>query len=202
MPHNPVTRFALLVLLGLPAMLFAWYCSADYLTRPLTFLLNTAAGLLWPEIFSAFEQSGFTLEVVTRFAPPQRTMTPAGQTGVLTFSINPLIYSYNLPLFAALVVATKEAWSEKLSNLMIGAGVLIVAQCWGVLFDALKTILFNLGPEIGARAGFSPLQMDAVALAYQLGYLIVPPILPILLWALLHPRSVAGLAPGVVERLS
>ncbi|ODB84861.1 hypothetical protein A3195_07300 [Candidatus Thiodiazotropha endoloripes] len=63
-----------------------------------------------------------------------------------------------------------------------GLPLLFLFQVWGVCFDGLKTLLFTLGPDVSAQLAFTPLAMDGVALGYQLGYLILPSVLPLVIW--------------------
>ncbi len=99
----------------------------------------------------------------------------------LVFPINPLAYGYCLALYAALLLA---AQNFKLKAWLIGMGVLTGLIVVGVCCEALKSIAFDLAPAGMAYAtGFSAWQLNLLGLGYQLSYLVLPSVAPIVLWA-------------------
>ncbi len=136
------------------------------------------------------ESSGKMLEVITKFATRQ-----GEETGALTFSINAMKYGYGMALFVAMLLATPDKWSNKLQNMYIGVLVLVVIQVWGVTFDAMVTFVFKLGRDIGETMGTTEFTREVIALCYQMGYLILPSVTPILLWFAMYQNQVAKLAP-------
>ncbi|MCU7937106.1 MAG: hypothetical protein KZQ99_19920 [Candidatus Thiodiazotropha sp. (ex Dulcina madagascariensis)] len=192
---DPVARFALLVVVWLPFCFFMWYFLAPTLNWPLALLTDRIMVTLFPEVIAEIIQLGDRLDVVTRLPLPGEMLArlPEASAGDLVFTVNPLIYSYGLPLFTALVIAVPGEEETKWRYWLWGLPGLLVAQVWGVCFDLLKTLLFNLGPEIAQQMAFSPLQMEVVALGYQLGCLILPPVLPVVIWVVLHREYLAVL---------
>jgi hypothetical protein len=79
-------------------------------------------------------------------------------------------------------MATPGDESLKWRRWIVGVLILLLAQTWGVCFEILKTLLFNLGVEINRTMAFSAMQTELTALAYQLGYLILPTVLPVAIW--------------------
>ncbi|MCU7838805.1 MAG: hypothetical protein KZQ94_05450 [Candidatus Thiodiazotropha sp. (ex Troendleina suluensis)] len=185
---NPVARFALLVIIWLPLCLLIWYFLAPTMTWPLAFLIDWILPMLFPRSIAGIDQLGDRLDVVTNLPLPKEVLLqlPPGSEGDLVFTINPLIYSYGLPLYTAMLIAVPGVEEVKWHNLMVGLPWLLVAQVWGVSFDILKTLLFTMGPEITQHMAFTSLSMEIVALGYQLGYLILPPVLPVAIWVVLH----------------
>ena len=115
------------------------------------------------------------------------TSLKAGQAiagGVVTVEVNALLYSFGLPMFAALTLAAREPrW---LRALAIGYAALLPAIAWGVLADFLKNIAITAAPQVASQAGFSPVQRELIAFAYQFGSLILPAVVPAIVWVLTH----------------
>jgi hypothetical protein len=184
---NPLAAFILKVVLWLPFCLAGWYYLAPSLVWPVGLLSDWIMTSIFPEIFQDIEQQGDRLDFITELALPAALLKgqPEGVSGDLVFTVNPLLYSYGLPLYTALSIATPgDPQNEDLkwNKWLWGLPLLLLFQVWGVCFDGLKTLLFTLGPEISAQMAFSSLAMDGVALGYQLGYLILPSVLPLVIW--------------------
>ena len=64
--------------------------------------------------------------------------------------------------------------------------VIVPFVAWGVLADFLKGIAIVAPAAIASQTGFSGLQRELIAFAYQFGSLILPAVVPAVLWVLLH----------------
>ena len=198
---NPVGRFFLLVVLWLPFCLFIWYFMAPTVTWPLGLLADWVMTTLFPDRIEAVEQIGDKLDIVTLMPLPKELLAqlPPGSTGDLVFTLNPLIYSYGLALFSALIIAVPGEEATKWRHWLLSLPILLLAQVWGVCFDILRTLLFTMGPETAEQMAFSAAQREMVALGYQLGYLILPPVLPVVIWVILSREYLAALVWGSDE---
>jgi hypothetical protein len=115
---------------------------------------------------------------------------PDGSKEALGFIVNPLTYGYGLPLLFGLVMAAETRFWHKLWVLLFGYFVIMLVQVWGVVWQSLKMLAFNFGPQthqVIMDAGFSD---TVIAMAYQLGVLIFPPLAPVILWVLANWRLV------------
>jgi hypothetical protein len=115
---------------------------------------------------------------------------PDGSQEALGFIVNPLIYGYGLPLLFGLVMASAGTLYRKALTLLCGYLAILAVQVWGVFWQALKMLTFNFGPEVQqvvTDAGVSP---TAIALCYQLGTLIFPPLVPVVVWVLASWKEV------------
>jgi hypothetical protein len=204
---NPVAGFILRVVIWLPVCLAGWYYLAPSLVFPVALLSDWVLTASFPDVIHGVEQLGDRLDIVTLLPLPaslSKGLQP-GSSGDLVFSMNPLIYSYGLPLFTALAIASPEHPSDediKWSNWLWGLPLLLVAQVWGVCFDVLKTLLYTLGPEVSQRMAFSSIEMDGVALGYQLGYLILPSVLPMTIWVVQYRSYLAEMVWGLAKNSS
>lgn len=115
---------------------------------------------------------------------------PDGSREALGFIVNPLIYGFGLPLLFGLVMASGVPLIRKLLVLLGGYVVVMLVQVWGVTWQSLKMLAFNFGPDahqVVINAGVSD---ELIALCYQLGVLIFPPLAPIILWVLANWKLV------------
>jgi hypothetical protein len=109
---------------------------------------------------------------------------PDGTREALGFLVNPLIFSYGLPLLFGLVMGSNAGWLRKLTLLAVGWLVITAVQVWGVVWESLKLLAFNFGDQARAVVVDHGISETAVALCYQLGVLILPALAPIFVWVL------------------
>lgn len=196
-PRSPVGGFFLRVLLWLPLAFFAWYYTAPLLTVPVTLGVEAVLQQLLPGVLRAVEHNGYTVDIVTRFTLAQAGIVRQGaEQGLLAFEVNPLIYEYCIPLLFGLVLASPGSESRKLASMGIGLLVLLPVAAFGVTLEVLKSLAFDFGPVVGATVGQGEILRNLLALSYQLGYLILPAISPVVLWIVLYQDFVTELAPG------
>jgi hypothetical protein len=113
-----------------------------------------------------------------------------GTTEALGFVVNPLVFSYGLPLLFGLVMGSDASWLRKAAVLAVGYVTITFVQVWGVVFESLKMLSFNFGAqthELVLEAGVSD---TVIALGYQMGTLIFPALAPIFVWVLMNRRLV------------
>jgi len=182
-------RIAALVLrtaLWLVPCFAAWYLTARFHGIAPGEAARALVAMLKPGLVSALERQGSDLVFVTTLL-----VHPApGETGVLVTEVNPLLYTYGLPLFVALMLAARaSAW-----KIVAGAAILLPFQAWGIAFDFLAQVGIRAGPAVSAQAGVAGWQAEAIALAYQAGSLLFPALVPVVLWGAFHRPLVAGYA--------
>jgi len=105
------------------------------------------------------------------------------QDSQLAFDINPLKYCYGFPLFVALSIASNSLWEDKLLQIISVFLISLLFQIWGVGFDVLRHLLFEFNGVYAVFFDYSSIQINLISLASQLGFLIFPSLIPILLWA-------------------
>jgi len=109
---------------------------------------------------------------------------PDGSRESLGLIINPLIFGYGLPLLFGLVMASGVSLRQKLGVLLGGYVAVMLIQVWGVVWQALKMLAFNFGEDAHQVVMATGISDELIALCYQLGVLIFPPLVPIILWVL------------------
>ncbi|MCP4046040.1 MAG: hypothetical protein GY732_08640 [Gammaproteobacteria bacterium] len=109
---------------------------------------------------------------------------PDGSREALGFIVNPLIFGFGLPLLFGLVMASGVSFVRKMGILLGGYVCVMLIQVWGVVWQTLKMLAYDFGADahqVVADAGISD---ELIALCYQLGVLILPPLAPVILWIL------------------
>jgi hypothetical protein len=177
MTRGPVTlgAFVTRVFLWLPVAFAAWYVAASIHS-------GIVAGFarFFVALFNGLLVSSTELRTELVFVTTLK-VAQAGQAGVLTVEVNPLIYTYGLALFLALMLASRARWWL----ILAGAAMLLPFQGWGVAFDFLAQVGAKMGPDIAAQAGLLQ-SREAIALAYQLGNLVFPSLVPVMAWVALQ----------------
>lgn len=107
-----------------------------------------------------------------------------GTTEALGFVVNPLVYTYGLPLLFGLVMGSDVSWLRKFVIMLIGYVVITGVQVWGVVWVSLKMLAFNFGAQSHGVVEAHGVTDGAIALGYQLGTLILPALAPIFVWVL------------------
>ncbi len=109
---------------------------------------------------------------------------PDGSREALGFIVNPLVFGFGLPLLFGLVMASGVSMLRKTGILLLGYVCVMLVQVWGVVWQALKMLAFNFGPEAHQMVIDAGISEELIALCYQLGVLIFPPLVPIVIWVL------------------
>ena len=109
---------------------------------------------------------------------------PDGSREALGFIVNPLVYGFGLPLLFGLVMASGVSFFKKIGVLLLGYFCVMLIQVWGVVWQTFKMLAFNFGPDVHQVIIDAGISDELIALCYQLGVLIFPPLVPVILWVL------------------
>ena len=180
--RTPLGRFVLKVLVWLPVAFVVWYFGSPLLLWPVKVVVALVAQVGLPDLVTAVEQSG----AVITFASSLKPGAGLASTAHVTVDVDGLLYSFGMPMFAALVLAAREPrWPRTLA---IGYAVQLPFVAWGVLADFLKNVAITSGPLVASQTGFSGWQREAIVFAFQFGSLILPTVVPAVTWVLTHRR--------------
>ena len=176
---SALTRFILAAIAWLPVTFGAWYLLGPVLLWPVRLLVQLICRVGLGDLVHGLEVDGSSLAFLTTLKPGEGL-----GAGFVSVDVNMLVYAFGMPLFAALTIAAREAkWWRTLA---IGYAVMVPFVAWGVLADFLKGIALVAPAAVASQAGFSGLQREMIAFAYQFGSLILPAVVPAVLWVLLH----------------
>jgi hypothetical protein len=173
--------FVLAVLAWLPLTFAVWYFGAPVLLWPAVLIIQAIAHGAFATIVTAVEQVGALVTFTTSLRPGTGL-----HDGFVAVDVNLLLYSFGMPMLAALILAARESTWKR--HLVIGYLVLAPFIAWGGLADFLKNVAITAGPQVASQTGFSAAQREAIAFAFQFGSLILPAIVPAIVWVLMHRR--------------
>jgi hypothetical protein len=176
-----LSAFVLAVIAWLPIAFAVWYFAAPVVLWPAVLLMEGAARVGFGDLVRSIEQTGATVAITTTLRPGTGV-----SGGVVSVDVNLLLYAFGMPLLAALTLAAREpAWKR---HLVTGYLVLIPFISFGAFADFLKNVAITAGPAVASQTGFSATQREAIAFAFQFGSLILPAIVPAIVWVLMHRR--------------
>ncbi len=197
----------LAAVLWLPLAFFLWFWFAGPLVWPVIQLSKLVLLHAWPSLFTAVSQgadlldaqgrvlthSGYLMQLSSGVLVNAAPVGTPPRFGFLEPVVNPMIYGYALPLFAGLVLATPLTRWQRAGQIIAGGLIIWLAQTFGVVAESLKTIGMDSGPEGVAAVQRAGLPLDLIALCYQFGYLILPALVPAVLWIVFNRGFIEGL---------
>lgn len=187
-----------------PQTLGAFFLSATLLFLVLTLLWSTVSvwtsipvagivriGLAYgaPDWVRRSQVVHGRLEVETRIAVKLAPEEKGNGSAVLIVEVDPAKHAYGLPLYLALLLASRSR--RIVRRAAMGYCILLPLQAYGVLMDVLKEIIVTGGSPV--TLGISQWQLEAIALGYQFGSLILPALAPLILWLWFERAFVAAL---------
>lgn len=182
---NPVKAMFILAALYLPLGFFLWFFFASAVAFPVARLSEWLFTGLFPDLFERIEQLGFHLEIQTTIELARRV---EGRVVLLNLHINPLVYAWGIPLLFGLIMATPLSIRQRAAQMAIGFAAVWLAAVWGVFWETWKDLAFLMGPEAARAVHETIIPPTAIALCYQLGFLILPSVTPVAAWILMNRR--------------
>lgn len=182
-----------LALLYMPILFAVWYYCSPLIAFISSFVVAPLAGWLSGGLITSVNAFGVVVQgTITVVAGTYgELVVPAGQTAELSISARPMVYGYSIPLFFTLLFA----FSARSTSGSLKAWALLVLLCgisFGTLMEMLKTVYFNLDPALLSHGQLGPWGSNALAVGYQLSTLILPSLLPVVLWFALSGRDLFG----------
>ena len=117
------------------------------------------------------------MEVDTAISVP--VPDAGGRRGEITIDVSTARYAYGLPIFIALVLAARGR--GRLGRVAAGYALLLPFQAFSLTMSALMQMVLAAQADIRLLR-VSQWQMEAIVYGYQLGSLVLPTLVPILLW--------------------
>lgn len=179
LPESPLWRFVLQALLWLAPAFLLWHLAAPWHGALVGMLAKLGVSTFQPELIVEWGRDGEMLAFVTSILQESGT-----ETGNVQINVNPRLYTWSAALYLALALASRSDWA----NIPLALALLLPLQVWGVVFSFLMQVGISADPAVTAQVGLEGLAREGVALAYQLGTLILPPLSPVVLWAAFDTR--------------
>lgn len=183
MRHESLWTLGGRLFLWLVPCYLAWHFGAGAVAWVQGGISRIAIGTWFPGLLAGWEVQGSVVEFATRIE-----VVSGGQVGQLTVPVDGRLYSYGLPLFAALSLTVDPSrWRA----LLLGLVILLPFAAWGVTFDMLKYVFVSIGGLTARDAVASELERNLIALGYQIGTLILPASAPVVAWGATHRQFLA-----------
>ncbi len=182
---SPLTVFVLsafgwiIVLTGLWSQVSAW---TSYPVGVLSHIVLEQGAPMW--VREVHLKPG-NMEVDTTVAVP--VPGAGGRWAEITVEVSPARYAYGLPVFLALLLAARG--KGRMAKAAAGYLLLLPAQAFSLTMSLLMQVVLNAQTSV-RHLRVSQWQMEAIVYGYQMGSLIVPTLVPILLWLWLDRKFV------------
>jgi len=138
---------------------------------------------------AAYRDGQLVFAVQPDYVTSGRRALAAGTVYDVTTSAR--VFTYGLPFFLGLIVASRPR--RLVVKALAGTGVIVLLAGATVGFDVLLNLTMlrtNAGDPL---FDFSQAAREAIALGYQMGALVFPALLPVILWVALDWRFVESL---------
>lgn len=198
---KPLHQFILGVIIWFPITFFVWYVTASFHLAPIAWLSDQLFAWWMPDAVMWIKLDQHTLVLASNFGQNAagNIVSPPSGDDVLGYHLNPLIYSYSLPLLYSLILATPE--KDKWLHMLWGTFLIVPTELFSMVFSILKTLTFDVGSAFQQQQHMSQLSVDTIAIAYQAGTLIIPMIAPLIIWVAMQRKFLETLAPQISSRL-
>lgn len=183
--------FLLRTIFWLVLCLAIWFPLGWLVTLPVNLLGSAVLPLVFPAWAEGVEQSGSVLSLLTHLQLPPQPGAPADRIALVQVDAHYLTYGYGLPLLMALFLASRPP--HMLAKMMAGAVALLPFQAASVIFAWWKEIAISLGPTLADQVTMGDLGRNLIGLGYQFGALVLPTMVPVLLWLFLDRKLVTTL---------
>src|SRR6202171_400858 len=182
-------RFVLRVIAWLPLTFAVWYLAAPLFVWPVAVLSEVVTRTAFGDLVKTVEQNGPRLTFVTSLRPGQAA---SGPKSVLEVESNVLLFTFGLPMFAALILAAREP--HRMRHRFLGCVRLLPFETVTVVADFLKNAAILAGPSVASQIGITSWQREAIAFSYQFGTLILPTVAPAIVWVSMDRRFLESFA--------
>lgn len=193
-------RFLVTSVVALVVLIIPWYYLSPYIAAP---VMSVAGQLMdssfrWVVGFERHETVGTLITSLKVLVNHNGKMVVAQ----LAPEVNYRTFGYGLVLLWALLIASRP---ERLwFKMALGTMILVPSQVFSVCFRWLREALLTNSAEVMGQAGVSRWMLEVIAYFDQLGFLIVTPLVPVLLWlaldrAFVHKLWVEMVLAGAAE---
>ncbi len=157
---------------------------------PVNWLADFALSAWQPDLFNGIEQQKYLFHVQTLIFP-QEFVGQDSKLAVLDVTVNPMKYGYGLAVFSGLVISVPDlTLKARMVQLLIGYLIICLVQANGVFWETCKSLLFSGGGDAFEAINATGISHNLVAAMYQMSYLILPAVVPVVIWVLLNRKFI------------
>lgn len=190
MTTSSLAVFVIKIFLLLPVCYWAWYSSSEFIAWIAASVTEPLLKSFFPELIISIEQIGYQIEAAIKVTL-QKQDVREGMVADMPILINPLKYNYGLPLCVSLILASPEKPMRVLRNTLFSIFLLLPVQIWGISFELMKVLFLQTPVRLIGNFTLPQWQLDGIAIGYQVGALVLPPVTPIIIWLFLYRNFVA-----------
>jgi hypothetical protein len=190
----PLPLFFVRAAAALAIVLAAWWGVKAWTALPASWLAAWGAEQVFSDLLRQVDvvdgqlvAESYLKPDVSRLAPGS---VPRGTEPVLVAELDAVKYTYGLPLLLALLLAGSR--HRLVRNALLGYVALLPFQAIGMVLVLASQVALSAGTAVTARAGWTQWQLDLLAYGYQLSVLLLPTLVPVLLWLGLDRRFFAA----------
>lgn len=212
MQLSPIKRFLVSAVLWLPAMFFVWvYLSSVFsiaATSTAKAILESRYESIFHAVYHGYPRHLFSPGVGTPVQPgmptegrhhrddhllalrfneaamPEPMRAEKRATGAEPMpTVNSMIYGYGLVLIWGLILSTPLSSRQRWAQALAGWVAISLVQVFGLVTAALVVAMQALGGEPLRAQG---IHLEVLAGLFQFGYLILPAVVPVVLWLLMN----------------
>ena len=196
-----VFSFFIRVVIVLILVTAVWWKLSGIISQPGAYLAGYIFEnqFLWVQNITVTPQKmtvDTSIKVLVAVKDPETNVT-RNTVAFLISEVDPRKYSYSLPLLLALLIVGENR--KRIGRLISGTVLLIPFHAFSIVMALLKDFAIDGGQNAMVQMGFSQFQLELVAFGYQLGTLMVPTLIPVLLWLWLDKQTVMHLLPVAVR---
>lgn len=185
-PKRSIYRFFVEVLVWLVICFIAWFLSAKILNIPLIWLSEWFLGWLTGGLVDDVTmRSGQAYKIINQQFIIHTNIPPPGKQPVFAATM-PLIYGYGLALFSAMTLATPKDENRKWLEIGIAYVVFLFVQLFGIMNKMYMDLVFYAPKEISHYFPWVENHIDLLGTSYQISTLVLPPVMPLILWILFN----------------
>lgn len=187
----PLPLFFLRAAFALALAMAAWWGVKQWTALPAAWLAKWGAEAVFSDLLRKVDVENGVLVAESYLRPDPSLLQPGqaaprGMQGVLVAELDPAKYSYGLPLLLALLLAGSR--HRLLRQCLLGYVALLPAQALCLALVLAFQVALGVGPAVYAQAGWARWQLDLLAYGYQISVLLLPTLVPVLLWLWLDRR--------------
>jgi len=147
----------------LPVAVLVWYLAGPVLAWPIALLTAGVAASAFRELVQGVGSRDICSIVST--LKPTLGATEQSAAALSPVEVNTLLYSFGLPMLAALILAARQPL-----RCAAPPGLRRAARlCMGLLAEFLKRVTSTRRRSVAAQTGFGRCKREAIAFAYQFG---------------------------------
>lgn len=185
MTRSVVSRLLLAVIALFPVCFLIWHLLYPLVAGPAVLLSKQISTLLFGDLLQEVRINVDHLLVVTRYVEAGMLVDDPGDSGQrLAIDINTRLVSFAIPFYAALHFATPR--TAAFSSFSFALLLLWPAVALGLTLVTAKDLIMTVGPA--AVVGEQHWLQEVIFLGYQFSVLILPTVLPLVMWLLQLPK--------------